>query len=140
MPEYHNSKGHKYYRRTNDVFIYNVPKSLIKQYGNDFSIGFKYPKSEDGFAHFTVSENELFDSKNQDFMHVIMPKGKKVYLTYKENGNKVSYEVKPVDIKAAFEAVRVSSKPSRKYQDNSREIDIVPEHTSDDFGFDYPFD
>lgn len=121
MPqEYHNARSNRrsrYWRSSDNVFIYNVPKSLVQKRGQSWSVGMKYADSEDGYAHFRVSDEELNYSKNDKFYHVIMPVHESRTLNYIKDGKEIGVEISPKDLKAAFEKVRMSKKPSKKYAD-----------------------
>lgn len=116
MPqEYHNSKRNgRFSVGSNNVFIYNVSKRLVKHFGREYSVGFRYPESDNGFAHFVVQDSELFNSKNPGFYHVIVPKNKVMRLNYMKDGSEIGVVTPPEDIKAAFEAARVSGKNLRR--------------------------
>ena len=130
---YHNSAGHKLFKNSNHVYIYNVSKKLVKQFGTDYSVGFRYPESDNGYAHFVVNGDELFDSKNPNFYHVIVPKDKTMRLNYMKDGREIGVVTPPADIKAEFEKSRVSGKNMRRREANA-ECDAVREIPCVDHG------
>ena len=129
MPQtYHKSINNRWRSHGSDyVFIYNIPKSLVRKFGKSWSVGMKYFDSEDGYAHFRVSDEELFDSENDKFYHVIMLKYGDRILNYIKDGKEIGVNVHPSDIKACFERVRKSRKPSKKYAD--RDVPSVGSQT-----------
>ena len=126
MPRY--NKG-----EAKDTFIYNVSKKLVKEFNNDRSVGFKYPASSDGYAHFLVKEEALTQSANPNLYNIKMSNSHNYSLTYKENGEWVSKDMSAKDIKKAFDASR-TPKPKTN-QPRRQDVDIVGPDV--DFEFDF---
>lgn len=100
----------KYGRESTDTFIYNVSKNLVKEFNNDRSVGFKYPESSDGYAHFLVKQDALLETSNPKLYKIKMSNSRNYNLTYKKDGEWVSCEMSAKEIKKAFDASRTPKK------------------------------
>lgn len=130
MPRYNRGEA-------TDTFIYNVSKKLVKEFNNDRSVGFKYPASSDGYAHFLVKKEALTQSTNPNLYNIKMSNSQNYSLTYKEDGEWVSKDMSAKDIKKAFDASR-TPKP-RPNQPQRQGINIVEPSVDFDFGDNAPF-
>lgn len=107
------------YNYTTRVTIYNVAKGLIKGRKDKSLVGFKYDLSSDGYAHFEVSNDAIFESSNQKLCNIVLNKYTTYRLNYKINDDYISQEKSAHEIKELFEASR-NSKSSIKSRENKQ--------------------
>lgn len=121
-------------KNTKHVMIYNVSNKLIQARGSDRLVGFKYPESSNGYAHFIVRENEVTPMNSNENMRLIkMDKSKEYYFVYEKKGIETAEKLNPVLIKKLFDKSRIPrsvNKNTSKVADRGTP-DIVKDNNPD---------